>query len=515
MKTALRILIVEDSEDDALLMLRQIKNGGYNIEYERVETEENLKIALNEKKWDIILADYKMPHLNGIEALTILNESCIDIPFIMVSGTIGEDVAVEAMKAGAHDYIMKNNLLRLLPAVERELHESEQRAEKRLLEQKQKLAENALLESEERYRIVADFTYDWEYWRSPDGSFLYISPSCERITGYSPAEFNVNPELLSNIIHPDDRQMMIDHLKIPMDSEKICEYEFRIISRNNQKYWIEHICQPVFGANGHFQGRRASNRDITDRKQAEDKIRLLNMELEKRVIMRTTQLEAANKELESFSYSVSHDLRAPLRGINGFSQMLLEDYQDKVDEQGKNYIQRVRTATQRMAQLIDDMLNLSHVSSGEMNIIRVNLSEIAREIADELRKTQPDRQFEFINQEGIKANGDSRLMRIVLENLIGNAWKFTSKHPTARIEFGELHENDQQVFFIRDDGAGFDMNYAQKLFGAFQRLHTEREFPGTGIGLATVQRVIRRHGGKVWAESEIEKGATFYFTLPG
>ena len=236
-------------------------------------------------------------------------------------------------------------------------------------------------------------------------------------------------------------------------------------------------------------------------------------EMEQRVIARTVQLEAANKELESFSYSVSHDLRAPLRGIDGFSQALLEDYDDRLDAQGKSYLQRVRAASQRMAELIDDMLSLSRVSRGEMKSETVDLGALAQNIAAELQNVDRRRQVEFTIAAGLLAKGDARLLRVVLENLLRNAWKFTGKNSTAKIEVGVDRQNGQPVYFVRDDGAGFDMAYAEKLFGAFQRLHSSTEFQGTGIGLATVQRVIRRHGGRVWAESKVGQGATFYFTL--
>ncbi|HLP14789.1 MAG TPA: ATP-binding protein [Bacteroidota bacterium] len=245
------------------------------------------------------------------------------------------------------------------------------------------------------------------------------------------------------------------------------------------------------------------------------RIQTLNQELEQRVTRRTAQLEATNKELEAFAYSVSHDLRAPLRGIDGFSQVLLEEYKEKLDEQGKEYLHRVRLAAQRMGQLIDDMLNLSRVNHLDMKIQQVNLSELVRVIAAEFQATHPERDVEFLIQDRLTTKGDKQLLRLVLENLVGNALKFTSTHPTARIEFGlELQRQGTPAYFVRDDGVGFEMKYAQKLFGAFQRLHSTTEFPGTGIGLATVQRIVHRHGGSVWAEGKVEEGATIWFSLP-
>ena len=253
--------------------------------------------------------------------------------------------------------------------------------------------------------------------------------------------------------------------------------------------------------------------EVAERKLVEQAVRKLNEELDERVNNRTAELAASNKELEAFSYSLSHDLRAPLRAINGYSQAVLEDYADKLDEQGKHYLQRLRAGSQRMGQQIDDMLALARVTRGEFRRDTVNLSEITQTIVRDLRSREPDRQVDFVIAEGIVANGDKTLLRVLFENLLGNAWKFTNNHPRALIEFGVTQVDGKPAYFVKDDGVGFDMAYADKLFAPFQRLHAVTEFEGTGIGLATVQRVIDRHAGRIWAEGEVEGGAIFYFTL--
>jgi light-regulated signal transduction histidine kinase (bacteriophytochrome) len=250
--------------------------------------------------------------------------------------------------------------------------------------------------------------------------------------------------------------------------------------------------------------------EIVERQQAEREVQTLNQGLRQAIV----ELKAVNKELEAFCYSVSHDLRTPLRSIDGFSQALLEDCGDQLDTIGQDYLRRIRAATQRMGQLIDDLLTLSRVTRSDMHLESVDLSRIASHICTDLQQSQPERQVEFVVQTGLFVRGDTHLLQLVLENLLNNAWKFTSKHLQARIELGIIHqESGTPVYFVRDDGAGFDMTYVDKLFGPFQRLHGIHDFPGNGIGLATVQRIVHRHGGRVWAEGVVERGATFYFTL--
>lgn len=340
-----------------------------------------------------------------------------------------------------------------------------------------------------------------------DGNIEYVNPKFVRVTGYTQEEaIGKNPRILKSGETPPEGYERL-WKTITTGGEWLGEFHNK--KKTGELYWeLAHI-SPIRNAQGVITHFVAVKEDITARKEADEKLRELNEDLEHRA----AELDAVNRELEAFAYSVSHDLRAPLRTIDGFSKVLLEAYGDKIDDEGASYLRFVCEGSQRMARLIDDLLRLSRVTRSEMHREWVGLSDLASSIAGELQKAEPGRQVEFRIAPALAAHGDPQLLRLVLENLLHNAWKFTSKRPRARIELGATEQGGKVAYFVRDDGAGFDMAYANKLFGAFQRLHGEKEFSGTGIGLATVQRIINRHGGLIWAEGEVEKGATFYFTL--
>ncbi|WP_162909656.1 PAS domain-containing sensor histidine kinase [Aggregatilinea lenta] len=283
---------------------------------------------------------------------------------------------------------------------------------------------------------------------------------------------------------------------------------------NDTRAYRRASAAPLTNSSGDIVGAVAVVHDITEQVKAEEAIQSLNAELEQRVRERTAQLSAVNHELEAFSYSVSHDLRTPLRAIDGFSHALLEDYGDILDQDAHYYLERIRIASQRLGQLIDDLLKLSRLTRSDIQRTPTNLSEIARSALDELHEAHPEREVQMVIQPDVVVEADAHLLRVAMDNLLNNAWKFTARIPNARIEFGTLDYEDERVYYVRDNGAGFDMTYADKLFGAFQRLHSATEFEGTGIGLATVQRIIHRHRGRIWSQGVVNEGATFYFTLP-
>jgi hypothetical protein len=378
MRAPLRILHVEDDRRDAALIQGTLAAEGIVTEVQRVDSRAAFLAALEQAPVDLILSDFTLPSFDGMTALTIAAEKRSDVPFLFVSGTLGEEVAIESLKQGATDYVLKHRLSRLGSSVQRALREVEERHE---------------------------------------------------------------------------------------------------------------------------------------RQRAQEALHTLNLELERRVRERTAQLEATNNELEAFSQSVSHDLLVPIRRMEACRQILAEDCGGQLSEQGTKYVRSMAELTGQMNQIVHDLLALARVASAPLERAPVDLSGMADSILMRLQQAEPNRSVEWVIAPGLVAQADYPLLRVAFENLLGNAWKFTGRQARARIEFQSMPQSDRLAYFVRDNGAGFDMAYASKLFGPFQRLHSPADFPGTGIGLATVQRIIHRHGGLIWAEAEKNRGATFYFTL--
>jgi len=633
-RTTLNILSLEDSPYDFEIIRGFLLDAGIDAAMDRVDREPDFISSLHKQKYDIILADYNLPDYDAVSALKKSKEIVPDIPFIVVSGSIGEEKAIELIKQGAVDYVLKDKPDKLAYAVTRALEQAKEK-EARIL------AEKEAQESEAKYRALYENSINGIFRSAPDGHLLEVNPAYAHMFGYnSPAEIiaainNVGAQLY---LYPEQRKEVIDILAANGEMEP---REFEAVRRDGTPFWVliavaevidangnllyyegtnmditmrkrtekalkeneerfkkviecsgvwiwevdakgmytyvspmeENILgyktneiigkkyfydsfapdikaemtkaalgvfaekgvftnlenanihkdghvvilstsgSPLLDAKGNLMGYRGADTDITQRKQGEEEIKRINAELEQRVHERTFQLETINKELESFSYSVSHDLRSPLRSIDGFSNLLLKNYSNLLDDQGKDYFQRVMKASRRMGLLIDDLLKLSRFTRIEMKRGITNLSSIAESIVEEFKSADPERQVNIVIQPGMIANADSDLIQNALQNLFDNAWKYSKNKADAKIEFGAMEKDGDTVYYVRDNGAGFDMKYVDKLFSAFQRLHSDDEFEGTGIGLATVSRIIHRHGGKIWAEGAVNSGATFYFTL--
>ena len=353
-----------------------------------------------------------------------------------------------------------------------------------------------------RFRLAAivDSSDDAIIGKTMSGIITSWNTGAERIFGYTADETIGQPiAMLLPAGHQGEEPALLERLA---RHERIEPFETLRRRKDGQVIHASVTISPVRDARGNLIGASKMARDISDRKHAEEAL-----------AQAKEAAEIASREFEAFSYSVAHDLRSPLRGIDGFSQVLLDDHSGKLDAEGKYYIQRVRESAQHMAQLIDALLALARISQSDIRRERVDLSAIARETLRRLQSEQPDRTVDLRVTDGLTCLGDSRLIQIALANLFANAWKFTGKRPDPRIEFGVTHDGERDAFFISDNGAGFDMAFSEKLFGVFQRLHANAEFEGIGIGLATVQRIVRRHGGRIWADAALEHGATFYFTL--
>jgi PAS domain S-box-containing protein len=534
MSSPLRVLLIEDSADDALLILHELRRGGYEPEWLRVDTALDLRSALQQPDWDVITCDYVMPGFGALEALAVIGEVGCDAPVIIVSGEVGEEVATVALTNGAHDFVSKHHLTRLVPAIGRELRESEERRVRRLAETTA-LFQAQLLDAAGQAIIAVD----------PDGFIIYWNRCAESLYGWTTAEVMGRQILDVTLAAPQRAEAAV--IMAQLQRGESWSGEQQVQRRDGSLFTAEVHNSPVLDANGALIAIIGVSTDITERKRVEAALTL--SERSYRALVETSHdlvwavdlegiitfvndatrvlygyepeeligrkfdilipAQALPAEMETFARNLStarfdRNHETPVQHLDGTVRMLHVNTIALRDEQG------------RVVGLMGTSTDISARKQAEEEIRRLNadLSAHAAEIAAELRRADPNRTVEFTLAAGLVVEGDERLLRVALENLLGNAWKYTGKHERARIELGTLSDNEQRVYFVRDDGAGFDPAFAERLFGAFQRMHAASDFEGTGIGLATVQRIIHRHGGRIWAEGAVERGATFYFTLP-
>jgi len=371
-------------------------------------------------------------------------------------------------------------------------------------------AEEALHENRELLHSIISGTPDAVYVKDMEGRYLLFNLAAQQVTGKKAEEVLGRDD--REIFSPEEAQVMMKEDRTVMGTRAVEIFENALTDALGRKRVFLNTKGPLFDEQGNLSGTFGISRDISEQKQVEQEFRHLNDELDKRVAERTAQLEAANREQESFSYSVSHDLRSPLRHINSYAAILMEELGSGVSPEGRDHLERICKASNKMGKLIDDLLELARTSRLPLTEEQIDLSRLATISSLLLKQSDKTRRVEFSIADGMQALGDKTLLRLVVENLLNNAWKYTVQETVARIEVGSEVRDGQQVYFVSDNGTGFDMAYREKLFSPFQRLHGA-EFEGNGIGLATVKRAIERHGGTIWAEGEVGNGATFYFTL--
>ncbi|HWW02757.1 MAG TPA: ATP-binding protein [Candidatus Acidoferrum sp.] len=507
MKKQIRIVYVEDMPADAVLVNHELRKAGLRFRTKRVDSEDVFKRELDHNPPDLILSDHGLPSFDGFAALTIAKDKCPEVPFIFVTNSHGEETAVEMFERGATDYVLKTNLSKLVPAVQRALRETEERS-------KLKQREQALQDTEERFRIVVDGVKDCAiYMIDVEGRVATWNQGAERVEGYTAKEIIGKP--LATFFPPEDVAR-----KVPETALKKAQKEGRALNegwrvrKDGSRFWSRGILTALRDAGGQLRGFAKVAHDLTRERRAEEEIQRLRSRLESRVIERTAQLEAANQELEGFSYSVSHDLRAPLRHILGYVDILQTGAKQTLDVGSRQHLQSIARSVTEMGQMIDALLQFSRLSRAKMHFKRVSLAALAQDVRRELRNEIKGRHIKWQIGHLPEMQGDLLMLRQAIVHLLSNAIKFTRTRRNVKIEIGAKKGARETIFFVRDNGVGFDMSYADKLFGVFQRFHRSTEFEGTGVGLAIVRRIIHKHGGRTWAEGKADGGATFYFSLP-
>jgi len=548
MKMEIRILMVEDSTADAFLMDRELRKGGLAFETKRIETKEEFLSELGRNRPDLILLDHGLPSFDGFTALKLAREKAPDVPVIFVTGSLGEETILKTLKQGADDYVLKHHLPDLVPAVHRALMHAEERRRRRKAEDElqarvrqqemvAKLGVRALgtcdidvliqeavsqlaktLGVEFCQLLELESGADWKMRAGVGWNPEWIGNGVLRAEPGSLSDFTLNSA--EPVLFNDLRRETRFHKQPFLDEHGVVSGMNILLRRADEPCAILGIysSQPrAFKDHDLHCVQAVANILATAiaRHRAEERMQQFNAELEQRVKQRTEQLELANRELEAFSYSVSHDLRAPLRHMDGFAEILRCSIpEDQLNDQAEIALRAISEAVRKMGRLIEDLLAFSRTGRAEMHSTPVNLRAAIDKVRAELECDCKKREICWEIQSLPTVNGDPEMLRLVFTNLIANALKYTRPREKARIEIGIERAENEVIVYVRDNGVGFDPQYAHKLFGVFQRLHAAKEFDGTGIGLAIVRRIVTRHGGRTWAEGSLGNGATFYISLP-
>src|SRR6266850_3534315 len=485
MNNTVRILILEDDSRDAVLIKDELEKSGLEFKSRRVDSRNDFVRSLDNNPPDLILSDHGLPAFDGFSALALAKEKVPDVPFIFVTGSLGEETAVKALKSGATDYVLKHKLGELGAAVHRALREAAERL-------RRKEAEEALRHSEEHFRLLFEGVKDYAICMlDPQGRVLTWNTAVQAIEGYE----DIVGRDFSYVFSEEDRKAGKPQQCLAIaEKEGRFEDEVLLVRNDGSKYWANVVITALRGQDRQISGFSKVIRDITERKKAREEIRTLNAELEDRVFQRTLQLEDANKELEAFSYSVSHDLRAPLRHIDGFAAMLCRTAGPELSEENRDLLKVISDSAKHMGRLIDDLLTFSRMGRSELKLVRIETRNFVKGIIQDLTPETAGRKIKWVIGTLPVIQADPITLRQVLVNLLCNALKYSSKRAESKVEIGGKQTRHGTTFFVRDNGVGFDPRYLDKLFGVFQRLHSTSDFQCTGIGLASVRRIIARHG---------------------
>lgn len=508
MKKKIRILHVDDSLHDRQLVLDALKNSEEEYDVIEAVSREQFEEVIRNDDFDLVLSDFNILGFDGLQVLQVIKEKYPDVPVIIVTGTGSEEVAIQAMKMGASDYVIKTvHHIKGLPAIIQRVLKSNE------IIQDHNRALIALRENEELFRTAFESAAIGVALVGLDGNYINANETFCKMIGYSLEELVHHS--FNDFTHPEDLDsgnMVLSQMVA--GGKSIGVFEKRYIHKNGEVIWVNISSGFVKKASQNRQYIVTYVQNITNRKRTEAELLRLNESLEHRVRQRTSELQLANSELEAFSYSVSHDLRAPLRAIHGYTNILLEDHRQLLDDEGKRLCDEIMSNASRMGRLIDDLLAFSRIGKNVSVRLEIDMEELARTVTNELISPLDATRITVGLAKLPPAFGDMAMIKQVWINLISNALKYSSKKEHAEIEIGFQKDRTETIYFVKDNGVGFDMQDAGRLFRPFHRLHSTRDYEGSGIGLAIVNRIIRRQGGRVWAEAEAGKGASLFFTMP-